>query len=604
MPEAYQSLYRRFRPQRFGELRGQERVAEALQRAVASGQVSHAYLFSGPRGTGKTSTARILAKALNCEALIDGEPCLACSSCIAVANGASVDVEELDAASNSGVDSMRRITQTVQTAPVGRWKVYIIDEVHMLTQDASNVLLKTLEEPPAHVVFILATTNPSKVLTTVRSRTQHFAFRLLDDAVIDALIDDVAAAVGVAIDEQTKAYVRRRGGGSARDTLSFLEQVLALGGVVDDGSLSAVALAEAIEARDLAHAVCVAADAFAAGVEPSELLATTTELLGERFEQLAIQGARGSDLARYSVPMETLGRLGASLRDALDPNVVVLAGIAAVIEPDERTVELEREVRSLAERLSELERKAQVVGVAMTGAAGSPSETPTEKAKEPGEATERKVRTKPVGSISPGAASPTLSMQDRMAAAESTGGSSALERIRRGRRGAGASNGTKSPRAETEGVVAEPEVAASSLEAEEQSQRLHADWYDQVLGRAPGYLRVLLEHVRADVHDDAIVLVCDQMPVAVRLASRLDEISALLDVTPSDEPPVLVVQVAHDQTVPTASPALNESDEPVADNVADDVADDEAAALTVNLSEQEIETNLRSVFGEVRRLRM
>jgi len=579
VPEAYQSLYRRFRPQRFGELRGQERVAEALQRAVASGQVSHAYLFSGPRGTGKTSTARILAKALNCEALIDGEPCLACSSCIAVANGASVDVEELDAASNSGVDDIRALLQTVQTVPLGRWKVYIIDEVHMLTQNASNALLKTLEEPPSHVVFILATTNPSRILATVRSRTQHFAFRLLDDASIDALIDDVAAAVGVAIDEQTKTYVRNRGGGSARDTLSFLEQALALGAVSGDGIESAVALAEAIEARGLARAVCVTSDAFAAGVEPSELLADTAGHLGERFVELALKGARGSELARYSVPMEELGRLGASLRDSLDPRAVVFAGIARVIEPDERVTELEREVRSLGERITAREREVRSLAEAV-GAAITPSETATSSTVTTQTTKERRVRAAPQGSSSAGDAAPTLNTSVRVptpeATGESTGGSSALERIRRGRRGVGRGTertagvidesargepASKVPHAVDDAVASEEaEVAASPLGSTERSQQHQNDWYDQVCERAPGYLKVLLRHVRAEARDGAIVLLCDQLPVAERLALRFEEVSALFATALVDEPPTIVVQVAHgDKAVLAASPAFDRS---------------------------------------------
>jgi len=596
VPEAYQSLYRRFRPQRFGELRGQERVAEALRRAVASGQVSHAYLFSGPRGTGKTSTARILAKALNCEAPIDGEPCLVCSSCIAVANGASADVEELDAASNSGVDSMRWITQTVQAAPVGRWRVYIIDEVHMLTQAASNALLKTLEEPPAHVVFILATTNPSKVLPTVRSRTQHFAFRLLDDAVIDALIDDVACAVGSSLDEEAKAYVRRRGGGSARDTLSVLEQVLALGGVPSDGGQGAAALAEAIEARDLARAVDVVSEAFAAGVEASELLADTVGRLADRFVELARQGARGAELARYSRPLEALGRLGASLRDALDPSVVVLAGIAEAIAPDERIAALEREVRSLAERLAALERGALVVGVPTAGAAGTLSAALTETAEEP------RVRAAPVGS-------PTPSTEARVPPPEP----SALARIRRGRSGAGAGPqrtvsvadepARGEPPAEAPRAAAEPEVAVPALGVEERRRRLQADWYDRVIERAPRDLRALLEQVRVGVRDGAIVLLCDQRPVGERLAPRLGEVSALLDTALLDGPLTLVVESAPAETAPTPSPASDRSEELDGEDIAEDVAEEAAAAPAVDLSEPVIETNLRSVFGEVRRLR-
>src|SRR6478672_10861576 len=191
---AYQSLYRRYRPQRFGELRGQEQLVRALQHAVQTDTVGHAYLFSGPRGTGKTSTARILAKVLNCENPVDGEPDGVCASCLAIEQGTSFDVHELDAASNNGVDAIRELVAKASLGTPGRTKVYILDEVHMLSTPASNALLKTLEEPPAHVVFVLATTDPQKVLPTIRSRTQHFEFRLIGPDVLVDLLKDVNAS--------------------------------------------------------------------------------------------------------------------------------------------------------------------------------------------------------------------------------------------------------------------------------------------------------------------------------------------------------------------------------------------------------------------------
>src|SRR5437868_7601851 len=232
---AFQSLYRRYRPQRFSELRGQDHVSRTLRNAVRENRVAHAYLFSGPRGTGKTSSARILAKALNCAAPTDGEPCGVCQSCVEVAAGTSLDVHELDAASNNGVEAMRDLVARAALGTPGRWKVYIVDEVHMLSAAASNALLKTLEEPPGHVVFVLATTDPQKVLPTIRSRTQHFEFRLLPADVLGEHLRWVATDAGIDVASDAIDLVARRGNGSVRDALSALDQVAAAGGVEDQG---------------------------------------------------------------------------------------------------------------------------------------------------------------------------------------------------------------------------------------------------------------------------------------------------------------------------------------------------------------------------------
>src|SRR5438477_8145496 len=226
---AYQSLYRRYRPQHFSELRGQDHVSRTLRNAVREGRVTHAYLFSGPRGTGKTSTARILAKALNCAAPADGEPCGSCASCVEVAAGTSLDVHELDAASNNGVEAMRDLVARAALGTPGRWKVYIVDEVHMLSAAASNALLKTLEEPPEHVVFVLATTNPEKVLPTIRSRTQHLEFTLFSADELEKLLADVLGQEGIDADPEALAVIARAAAGSARDALSLLDQALAHG---------------------------------------------------------------------------------------------------------------------------------------------------------------------------------------------------------------------------------------------------------------------------------------------------------------------------------------------------------------------------------------
>ena len=228
---AYVSLYRKYRPQTFSEILGQEHVSSTLANAITEDRVAHAYLFTGPRGTGKTSTARILAKALNCEQGPTPNPCGKCESCIAIAQGSSMDVFEMDAASHSGVDETREILSGVPLATAGgRKKVYVIDEVHMLTTQSFNALLKTLEEPPDHVIFVLATTEAHKVLPTIVSRTQRFDFRRMPLASLVELLSDVAKRESIDIDPDAIEVVARHAEGGARDALSALDQLRSVGG--------------------------------------------------------------------------------------------------------------------------------------------------------------------------------------------------------------------------------------------------------------------------------------------------------------------------------------------------------------------------------------
>jgi DNA polymerase III subunit gamma/tau len=230
---AYLSLYRKHRPQTFSEILGQEHVSETLANEVNSGRISHAYLLTGPRGTGKTSTARILAKALNCEKGPTSEPCQVCDACVAITNGSSLDVFEMDAASHSGVDDTREILSGVSLATAGgRKKVYVIDEVHMLTTQSFNALLKTLEEPPDHVVFVLATTEAHKVLPTIVSRTQRFDFRRISAEVLEQHLSNVAKLETIDVDQEALAFLARRAEGSARDALSALDQLSSFGGKI------------------------------------------------------------------------------------------------------------------------------------------------------------------------------------------------------------------------------------------------------------------------------------------------------------------------------------------------------------------------------------
>ena len=222
---AYVALYRKWRPQGFDALVGQEAVRTALTNALETGRIAHAYLFAGPRGTGKTSTAKILAKAVNCEHGPTPNPCNECRNCVRINDGTSMDVFEIDAASNRGIDEIRDLREKVAFAPVsGRYKVYIIDEVHMLTTEAFNALLKTLEEPPPHVIFILATTEPHKIPATIHSRCQRFDFRRVTDADIVKRLREVADGSGIAADDDALQLIAVQADGGMRDALSLLDQ--------------------------------------------------------------------------------------------------------------------------------------------------------------------------------------------------------------------------------------------------------------------------------------------------------------------------------------------------------------------------------------------
>lgn len=227
----YQAFYRVYRPQSFGEMSGQQHVKQTLQNALLHNKTTHAYLFSGPRGTGKTSAAKILAKALNCEKGPASEPCNECPTCLSITEGSDTDVIEFDAASNSRVEEMREIIEKVRFAPSNsRFKVYIIDEVHMLSNSAFNALLKTLEEPPSHVVFILATTEPHKLPLTIISRCQRFDFKPLTPFDIIERMKVVLADAGIESDEDTLKVIAQAASGGMRDALSMLDQVVSFSG--------------------------------------------------------------------------------------------------------------------------------------------------------------------------------------------------------------------------------------------------------------------------------------------------------------------------------------------------------------------------------------
>ena len=361
---ATQSLYRRYRPRRFDELKGQDHVVRALRNAVINNREGQAYLFSGPRGTGKTSTARILAKVLNCEKLKDGEPCGKCNSCVSIDVGSSYDVLELDAASNNGVDNMRDLIERAALGNPGRHRVFILDEVHMLSKPAEAALLKTLEEPPEHVVFVLATTDPQKVSETIRSRTQHLQFHLLPMQELKDHVNWVVADAKLVISPEAIDRVVQLGGGSVRDTLSALELAVASGGELE----VQISLDEFIEAfidHDPGRALAAVGASVQFGADPRaltedivrhlrdlflSLMAPELVQLPEQRAEIVNDQARRMGASSVVRAIEVLGEVLIEIRHAPDARLLLEVSLVKLTRQNSST-----DISALMARIEKLE---------------------------------------------------------------------------------------------------------------------------------------------------------------------------------------------------------------------------------------------------------
>jgi DNA polymerase-3 subunit gamma/tau len=383
----YLSLYRKYRPRSFAEIVGQRHVTQTLSNAVKADRIAHAYLFCGPRGTGKTSTARALAMALNCEKGPAPEPCGECDSCRGTLAGSALDVIEIDAASNRGIDEIRELRQRVGLAPAAaRRKVYIIDEVHMLTGEAFNAFLKTLEEPPAHVVFVLATTEPHRVLPTILSRCQRFDFHRVGMRDIEAELRRVAEGEGIEVEEKAAAMLAHAADGSVRDGLTLLEQAAAyaeeavtpeavteiLGGI--DFDLVAE-FTDVLMGREVAEVLALVERVVAEGKDLRQLVAA---LIGHYRNLLVLRVDRRAQES-LALPEETVKRTAEQAK-ALEP--------AAIVRALDLLADTDRELRFTSQPRLVVELCAvQICGETAVGppaaAAAGPEKTAPKPASEP-----------------------------------------------------------------------------------------------------------------------------------------------------------------------------------------------------------------------------
>jgi DNA polymerase-3 subunit gamma/tau len=353
---SYIVLARKWRPQGFDDLIGQEAVVKTLKNALSSGKIVHAYLFSGPRGVGKTSSARILAKALNCQTRTDIEPCGECQSCSAITEGSSVDVLEIDGASNTSVDAVRELREAVKYAPSGgKYKIYIIDEVHMLSTPAFNALLKTLEEPPPHVIFIFATTEPKKIPSTILSRCQHHSFRRITKAGIKVQLKKITETEKINLEDTALEIIAKAAEGSMRDALTLLDQASSFSSDISEKELQSLLglpetevilnLAETILAGNISRTLSIIKELTDRGSDLRKIarelvehfrniaIVKVTEEAGEllEFTEEEVQGLRhsasGVSIEQLTLLLTELLRLEGEVRNAIHPRYTLELGL-------------------------------------------------------------------------------------------------------------------------------------------------------------------------------------------------------------------------------------------------------------------------------------